>query len=97
MGAATPTIPSEERERKDKQRARSQAGEIISVGRRNTYNTIRREREREKSKEQKWEANHRTREEFLLVKMSRFVFITTAIIRSRFVFITTLIIKTLCK
>ena len=45
LGAATPTIPSEGREGEAK--ARSKDGEIISVGRRNTYNTIRRERERE--------------------------------------------------
>ena len=59
----------------------------------NTHNVIRREKEKEKSKEQKREAKHRTREKFLLIKMSRFVFITTAIIRARFVFISTAIIK----
>ena len=41
MATATLTIPSGERERE-----RSKAGEIISVGHRNTHNTIRRERER---------------------------------------------------
>ena len=52
MGAAAPTIPSEGREREAK--ARSKADEFISVGRRNIYNTIRRERERGKSEEQSW-------------------------------------------
>ena len=48
-------------------------------------------------KEERERESEREREEFLLIKMSKFVFITNAIIRSRFVSIITVIIKTLCK